>query len=111
MILECCRVTLRLLQNGLHDWVAHNLLRRKLSERIIREEGVVGGTHSDFWIAQSSLHDIVIRLSLSLSELRLLTFQDLVMDLLLMCIGFVMFIGFLQDLDGLDVFPHRVQDM
>lgn len=52
-------------------------------------------TNSDFWIPHCSLHDIFIRLSLSLSELSLLAFQHLVLDLLSMRIGVVVLSGLL----------------
>ena len=70
-----------------------------------------GNTNSDFWIPHSSLHDVLIRLSLSLSELSLLAFQNLVLDLFRMRLCIIVLIGLLQDFDGLDVVPHRVQNM
>lgn len=68
-------------------------------------------TNSDLWIPHRSLHDILIRLSLSLSELSLLAFQHLFLDLPRMRIGIVVLSRLLQDFDGLDVVPHRVQDV
>ena len=111
VVLERGRIGLSLLQDRLHHRVAHNLLYRKLINRTERKVCVGRNTNSNFWIPHSSLHDIIIRFSLSLSELSLLAFPDLVLDLLRMRPGIVVLSGLLQGFDSLDVVPHRVQDM
>ena len=68
-------------------------------------------TNSDFWVPHSSLHDIIIRFSLSLGELCLLALPNLVLNFLLVCLGIIMLSGLLYGFDGLDVVPHRVQDV
>ena len=69
------------------------------------------GTDSNFRIAHGSLHDIIVRLSFPLSELGLLAFPNLLLDLFRVCIGFVVLSGFLHGFDGLDIVPHREQDL
>jgi hypothetical protein len=73
--------------------------------------GWQGNTNGNFGVTHSSLHDVLIRLSVSLRKLRLLALPDLVLDLLRVRAGFVVHGSYLCGFDGLGVIAHREENM